>query len=105
VIEVVIEIVIEIVHQKAEYLILVLYSREQIDAEAKIEYDNPKPFIGDWGIVSIMGQSHTSEEPMKPETMIRNALGKEEGGSGVELNRDDYMKSVKFWNKNATIKT
>ena len=29
--------------------------------------------------------------------MIRNALGKEEGGSGVTLNREKYMQSVEFW--------
>ena len=31
---------------------------------------------------------------MDPITMMRNALGKEEGGSGVKLNREEYMKSV-----------
>ena len=34
---------------------------------------------------------------MNPSTMIRNALGKEEGGSGVTLNREKYMQSVEFW--------
>ena len=35
---------------------------------------------------------------------MRNALGKEEGGSGISLNRIEYMKSVEFWKKHATIK-
>ena len=34
---------------------------------------------------------------MDPITMMRNALGAEEGGSGVKLNREEYKKSVDFW--------
>jgi hypothetical protein len=105
---------------KAEYLMFVLYSKEQIDKEAKADYekemkrieksdhfeDEPelKLFDADWGVVAILGQSHPNEEPMKPETMLRNALGKEEGGSGVPLDRDAYKRSVEFWEKNATVK-
>ena len=40
---------------------------------------------------------------MDPITMMRNALGKEEGGSGVPLDREKYMESVKFWSEHATI--
>lgn len=36
--------------------------------------------------------------------MMRNALGKEEGGSGVPLDRKKYLESIEFWSKNATIK-
>lgn len=91
---------------KAEWLMLVLYSKEQIEKEAK-EQDNATEIFGfdaDWGIVAILGQSHPNEEPMKPETMIRNALGIKEGGSGVPLDRDKYLKSVDFWSKNITVK-
>jgi len=42
---------------------------------------------------------------MKPATMVRNALGIEEGGSGVPLDRDKYLKSAEFWETNATIKS
>ena len=98
---------------------LVLYSKEQIDKEARIEYDkffenkkgfittqplSPKPFDADWGIVAILGQTHPDEEPMKPITMMRNALGIVEGGSGTKLDREAYQRSVDFWSKNATIK-
>jgi hypothetical protein len=41
---------------------------------------------------------------MQPITMMRNALGKEEGGSGVGLDRDKYKESVAFWSKYAPIK-
>lgn len=96
---------------KAKYLALVLYSKEQLDKEGRItegEHDDPNekyiPFDADWGVVAILGQSHSNEEPMKPETMLRNALGIEEGGSGVPLDRDQYLRSVDFWDKHATVK-
>ena len=41
---------------------------------------------------------------MQPITMMRNALGKEEGGSGVGLDRAKYKESVDFWTKHASIK-
>jgi len=92
---------------KAEYLMLVLYSKEQIDKENKenpdkIFYDD---FDADWGVVAILGQSHPNEEKMKPETMIRNSMGIEYGGSGVPLDKEEYLKSVTFWSENATVKT
>jgi len=40
---------------------------------------------------------------MDPITMMRNALGKEEGGSGVPLNRKKYKESVAFWSIHANI--
>ena len=40
---------------------------------------------------------------MDPITMMRNALGAEEGGSGVKLDRQKYKESVDFWSKNAII--
>ena len=91
---------------KAKWLMLVLYSKEQIEKEAKGKDDATGifGFDADWGIVAILGQSHPNEEPMKPETMLRNALGMEEGGSGVPLDRDKYLKSVAFWEKNITVK-
>jgi hypothetical protein len=38
---------------------------------------------------------------MAPITMMRNALGVAEGGSGVALDRDAYLRSVEFWENNA----
>lgn len=119
---------------KAKYLMLVLYSKEQIEkeweADLKKKFDDYEKNRGtiltekekedlkkidafkyefegvdyDWGVVAILGQGHNEEEMMKPETMIRNALGIEEGGSGVKLDREKYLESVKFWNCNATVK-
>jgi hypothetical protein len=41
------------------------------------------------------------ETPMAPITMMRNALGVEEGGSGVALDRGAYLRSVEFWSTHA----
>lgn len=35
--------------------------------------------------------------------MMRNALGKEEGGSGVPLQREDYLAAVRYWKDHATV--
>ena len=40
---------------------------------------------------------------MQPITAMRNALGRDEGGSGVPLNRDEYLKSVAYWQENAPV--
>ena len=34
---------------------------------------------------------------------MRNALGKEEGGSGIAIDRKEYMKSVKYWTANVNV--
>ena len=72
-----------------------------MDKERK---EGEEEFDGDWGAVAILGQMSAEEEVMKPITMMRNALGIEEGGSGVPIDREAYKKSVDFWSKNATVK-
>lgn len=82
----------------AEFLCIVLYDKEQLAKEGtSIE--------GDYGIVTILGQTHHNEEPMAPITAMRNALGVNEGGSGVPLDREAYRRSVAFWDKNAAVKS
>lgn len=82
---------------RAEYLIVVVYSAEQMAKEGS-------PIDGDWGIVAVLGQMQPDEEPMPPITAMRNALGVAEGGSGVPLDRDAYLRSVEFWRNNAVVK-
>jgi len=89
----------------ASYLDIILYSREQIRKEAmamgradELEEDAP------WGIISVKAQMVDFELPMQPITMMRNALGVEEGGSGIALDREKYAASVKFWAENAPLK-
>jgi len=50
------------------------------------------------------GQLCDYELPMQPITMMRNALGKAEGGSGVPLDKKQYSESVAFWTENVAIK-
>mmetsp|Transcript_100020 Transcript_100020/g.158303 ORF Transcript_100020/g.158303 Transcript_100020/m.158303 type:complete len:206 (-) Transcript_100020:28-645(-) len=88
---------------EAKFLDVILYSREQIKKENEAtNTDNPDT-DAPWGIVSIKPQSIDTELPMEPITMMRNALGKEQGGSGVDLDRDAYALSADFWNKHARV--
>lgn len=57
-----------------------------------------------WGIISVKSQDVDHEITMQPVTMMRNALGREEGGSGVVLDRQKYAESVAFWKDHAPVK-
>jgi hypothetical protein len=87
----------------AKYLDIILYSREQIRKEnAATGQENVSD--APWGIISVKAQDVDYELPMNPITLMRNALGHEEGGSGVPLNRDAYLKSVEYWKEHALVK-
>ncbi len=43
------------------------------------------------------------ETPMTPATAMRNALGREEGGSGMPIDRGAYEAAVAFWETRALI--
>ena len=106
----------------ATWLDVILYSRQQISKENAAMHDKPataptadlpplSPHLStastatewQWGIVSIKPQSECEEVAMLPITMMRNALGVEEGGSGVPLDRAKYLQSVEFWSKHAHV--
>jgi hypothetical protein len=93
--------------KRAKYLDLILYSREQVkrENEAMGYADDTRTEDHDvpWAIVSIKAQDEDYELPMSPITMMRNALGKEEGGSGVPLDRLKYNESVKYWSEHAIV--
>ncbi len=78
----------------ADYLVPILYSREQLLAEGS-------PIDADWGVVGCLYTREPAELPMAPITLMRNALGLAEGGSGVPLDPDAYRHSVAFWSENA----
>lgn len=86
----------------ATYFDLILYSREQIEKENQAQ-GGTSTSTAPWGIVSIKAQTVDFELPMNPITMMRNALGKEEGGSGVPLDRLKYMESVNYWKDHAVV--
>ena len=78
----------------AEYLVAILYDRAQLAREGTV-------IDADWGVVGCLYTMTPEELPMAPITMLRNALGVEEGGSGVPLDRDAYRRSVAFWSTHA----
>jgi hypothetical protein len=94
----------------AVMLDVILYSREQLASEAAkmpaedragrvASPSDPPP----WGVISVKAQDDPHELPMQPITMLRNALGKEEGGSGVSLDRGAYEESVRYWSVHAAV--
>ena len=91
--------------QKAKFLDIILYSKEQINLENKsMENTDINAEIDyDYGIISIKPQDCDYELPMDPITMMRNALGTEYGGSGQKLEKEKYMESVKFWSEHISI--
>eukprot|EP00793_Prasinoderma_coloniale_P000481 PRCOL_00005466-RA len=91
---------------EAKWLDIILYSREQIIAEnsSRGEFDAASLPAAPWGIISVKSQDEPYETPMEPITMMRNALGKEEGGSGVPLEREKYRASVDYWRERAPVK-
>ena len=78
----------------ANYLLPILYGREQLAKEGS-------PIEADWGVVGCLYTTEPEEIPMVPITMLRNALGVEEGGSGVPLDRVAYRRAVTFWEAHA----
>ena len=78
----------------ADFLVPILYSRGQMAKEGT-------PIEAEWGIVGCLYTMTPEEIPRVPITMLRNALGVEEGGSGVPIDREAYARSVAFWSANA----
>ena len=92
---------------EANYIVLVLYSKEQLQKEFKPKEDGQEFYFDDdveWGVVSIMGTMEPKPDPLVPITIMRNALGIEEGGNGETLNREVYNESVEFWSKYILVK-
>lgn len=99
--------------RKADRLDIILYSREQLLLEhealrsARTDPSGREPRVdlpdAPWGIISIKAQDVDHELPMQPITSMRNALGKEEGGSGVPLDREAYFRSVSYWKDRAPV--
>lgn len=95
---------------KSKYLIAILYTREQLLNEHIAQHiDIPMaPFElaeeTEYGIVSLMGTIAPYPDPMVPITMMRNALGKEHGGNGSPIDKEEYNKSVEFWRHHIMVK-
>jgi hypothetical protein len=90
----------------AKFLDIILYSKEQIQKENNSmgNEDPNNDFDYEYGIISVKPQDNDHELSMDPITMMRNALGIDQGGSGVPLDRNKYMESVNFWTNNVILK-
>lgn len=82
---------------RANYLCVIVYDKEQMAKEGS-------PIDGDFAVVNILRTMTMEEPPLPPITMMRNALGVAEGGSGVPLDRKKYMESVDFWTRHVAVK-
>ena len=58
-----------------------------------------------YGIISIKAQNAAHELPMQPITMMRNALGKDQGGSGVPLDASKYATAVAYWQDHVAVRS
>ena len=59
----------------------------------------------DYDIVCVLAEADINDSPMTPDTIIRNHLGVDFGGSGEPIDREKYMESVDYWSKYALIET
>eukprot|EP01086_Lenisia_limosa_P013417 TRINITY_DN42520_c0_g1_i1.p1 TRINITY_DN42520_c0_g1~~TRINITY_DN42520_c0_g1_i1.p1 ORF type:complete len:195 (+),score=39.33 TRINITY_DN42520_c0_g1_i1:3-587(+) len=86
----------------AKYLDVILYSYDQVVKENQ-SMGITTGYKAEWGIVSIKAQNEPFETPMQPITILRNAIGKEHGGSGVPINNEEYKKSADYWQTHAIL--
>lgn len=88
---------------KAPILDLIFYNHEQLVAEAADMNLKLQPGDWDWGLISIKGQHTPGEIPMQPITAMRNALGRQYGGSSVPIDEAKYRASADYWNKYVSV--
>ena len=91
----------------ANYIVLVLCSKEQLQKEFKPKEEGQDFYFDDnveWGVVSIMGTMEPKPDPLVPITIMRNALGIKEGGNSMPINIIEYNKSVEFWRNYILVK-
>ncbi|EIE18622.1 flagellar associated protein [Coccomyxa subellipsoidea C-169] len=91
---------------EAKFLDVILYSREQLVQEYEAMPGKGDPAVlppAPWGIISIKAQDEDHETPMQPITIMRNALGRDEGGSGVKLDKEAYEASAAYWAERAAV--
>lgn len=79
----------------ADNMDVILYSKEQMEKEGDSTGS-------DWDIVCVNAEMKVPA-PMTPNTMVRNHLGTKFGGSGKEIDWDEYRRSVEFWTKHAIV--
>ena len=100
----------------ADFLNLIFYSRSQVLSEIDatnlhqdLEHANNEStdlFTDNWAwsLISIHATSKNGKTVMSPITAMRNALGKQYGGSSFPLDPKAYQESVDFWSKHVSIR-
>jgi len=83
---------------RADYLLVIVYNQQQMEQEGD-------KIAADWGVVGVLPTAEPKETPLNPITILRNALGVDEGGSGVAIDREAYQQAAEFWDKHATWRT
>lgn len=77
----------------------VIYTRKQLESESEGE-----ACVGIEGdLIVVLANRYEGESLMDPNTMIRNHMGPDFGGSGKPLDKEVYAKSVAFWNGHALV--
>jgi hypothetical protein len=76
---------------KAEFLDVILYSREHLLNEEGIEID------GDWGVVTVLGVPTCEQTPPTRVTLERNSAGSDAGGNGKIATAAMLSKSDAYW--------
>lgn len=79
----------------AKYLIVILYSKEQLDLEAKKTGD--ESITAEWGVVGLIGSIDGKIPPPPPSTILRNSMDPKYGGNGTPFNPTEYAESCKYW--------
>lgn len=82
--------------EKAQWLQVILYSDEQC-AKEDINHPDRQFKSNHWQVVLYKGQKGPDEIPMEDTTMIRNALGVEEGGSGIPIDPEKWTQCILHW--------
>jgi len=90
--------------KEAEFLVLILYSREQLLKEHEGEEEFEISESADYGVVALQALEVPVVELMTPYTMVRNSLGIKWGGNGEEVNEEYIRKASEYWSTNAIIK-
>ncbi|GIX62138.1 DUF3228 domain-containing protein [Babesia caballi] len=90
---------------RARFLDVILYAREQVikENDARGEHPEGAAYEFDYYVISVKPQDVDHEVPMMPITMFRNTMI-EEGGSGVALDREAYLRAVVFWQNHAVVR-
>jgi len=74
----------------ARHVDLVLYTREQLEKEGEPHTSS------DYDLISVNAEVG-DDTPMGPNTIERNAMGPDAGGSGVPLDADTMAAAKAFW--------